>query len=263
MLSQVISSARAKIPVFSRNSPAPRSPLVLFLHGLCCSTSIFRSAFTSPHLAHVSVSSIDLPGFGDSDVPEDYVCTIPALASAASDVIRSLAPKHDDIHVIAHSMGGAVALLMDPTLLGPNGPVRSMMIAEGNLIPEDCGIFSKKIAAIPRAEYLATQYTHDLARFGPDTFPYLDMARAAPHAVHDASVSLVVESAATSPSLLDRYLALPVPRVYVCGDRNEGQPVVSRLRGLCEPVKVVSDAGHAMMWDQPDAFYKMVADWIG
>ena len=69
-------------------------------------------------------------------------------ASVYAEVLNEIPAKK--YHVIAHSMGGAVGLLLPPTLLRS---VLSFSNCEGNLVGEDCGIVSRKTADVSFPEF--------------------------------------------------------------------------------------------------------------
>lgn len=82
---------------------------IIMLHGLGASSYMWR------HLAPVvakdhRVITVDLKGFGRSDKPIDYGYSIEEHAALVRALIRKLAL--DDVTLVGHSLGGAVALLL-------------------------------------------------------------------------------------------------------------------------------------------------------
>ncbi|KAG9392402.1 Alpha/beta hydrolase family [Carpediemonas membranifera] len=246
-------SGAGSFPVFHALRGA-ESPLILFVHGLCCSTTIFDDAFTSPSLTpDFSIASLDLPGFGQSEHLPDP--TMAALAGACETAIRHLKQHSSRIHLVAHSMGGAVVLKLPEALLEDRATIGSLLIAEGNLVAEDCSLFSRGIAARPEADFIAAY-----PRFAPKlaAVPYLDVAPLTPRTVYRAAKDLVACSDA-SPSLLDTLHRLRVPAGYVYGEENGDMPVLDRLGDI--PQFMVCRSGHAMMRDNPAEFYDIVGNW--
>lgn len=78
---------------------------VVLLHGFCESSHIWNS-FVAELSQQYTVVTIDLPGFGASDMIESY--TISALADAVVQVLDVLELK--TCVLIGHSMGGYVAV---------------------------------------------------------------------------------------------------------------------------------------------------------
>ncbi len=74
---------------------------------------------------------------------------------------------------------------------------------------------------------------------------------AAPHAVYRSAVSLVSD---TRPTMRERFLALPIPRTYILGEKSLPDPDKDRLEAQGIQVLVVPNAGHGMMLDNPEGF---------
>jgi pimeloyl-ACP methyl ester carboxylesterase len=156
------------------------------------------------------------------------------------------------LHIAAHSMGNAVALLFSPATLAR---VRSFANLEGNLIAEDCG-FSRMVADTPWTEYGARVFPAQQAELRGDAALRLDDTTAA--AVHRSSQSLVRWS--DSGELLTRFLRLPCRTAYFYGEENAAMPVLRRLERVerhCIP-----RSGHGMMLDNPEAFYSQLARFV-
>ena len=78
-------------------------PLVL-LHGFCEDSSVWDTL--TPHLKEIPIAAIDLPGFGQSDLPATP--TMEAYAQAVAAVLDALGVPR--CVLVGHSLGGYVAL---------------------------------------------------------------------------------------------------------------------------------------------------------
>lgn len=88
--------------------PPGRTP-VLLIHGWGCSAYFFRKLVPPLIAAGRRVVAIDLRGHGASDKPRgDDLYTAPTMASWLENVMDLL--DLPPVHVVAHSMGGALAL---------------------------------------------------------------------------------------------------------------------------------------------------------
>ena len=239
------------LPVRARESGPIR---VLFLHGLGCDRSSFAEAFDAPELAGFSLLAPDLPGFGGardlrlSEHGMDNLATAVATMLGTHEVARP--------HVVAHSMGGAVALRA--AALGVQ--MASLTCVEGNLVGEDCGLLSLRSAESgpERARaVLANMRAEALRSDDPGTRRWASMAAGCnPVAFQEAAASLVWWS--RSGRLLEGFGALTMPRAYVYGERSVPSPALALLPDGIERVRI-EGAGHFVPGDNPAAFY----EWLG
>ncbi len=84
---------------------------------------------------------------------------------------------------------------------------------------------------------------------------------AGPVTLYKASEDLIAVSKADT--LKDRLVDLGVPVLVVFGEENRGKFTSEGKLGSVFPLVFISEAGHAMMKDNPDAFYGKVIKFIG
>jgi len=226
--------------------------LLICIHGLACTKDTFRHAFHGAHFPAASLLALDLIGFGDSSKPADYSYAMEDQAAACERLLAKF--SHGNLHIVAHSMGAAVALLFSPEIFAR---VRSFANVEGNLIAEDCNMLSRRIAESSYDEYESRIFFKQKARFQNDLLLRFDRTTAA--AVHRSSLSLVKWS--DGGELLRRYNELTCRKMYFWGERNAGMPVLGRLDG--KEKSMISNSGHAMMFENPEEFYAKLAGFIG
>lgn len=243
---------------YSRKAAAPT---LLYLHGLGCSMNDFAAAHNRPELSDYSLLSFNFPGCGGSPYPENARLGIDDLAGITNQVIERLAV--DRLAVIAHSMGGAVAVRFMETY--PH-KVTAFANVEGNLTGN--GLFlSSKIAGQTRDQFAANGLQTIRRKFaGSDNLGEQAYARAlesaAPEAVHDNAVSLVEHS--QRGDLLPKFLDLEVPRLYMYGEQNRSGADHYRSQFEKHGVQMaeIPGSGHWPMHDNPDAFYGALGSFL-
>ncbi len=225
--------------------------LIIFIHGLACSNDSFRDVFTTDYFPGKSVLAVDLIGFGSSDKPEDFSYTMEAQAKIIEELIEALPRKK--LHIVAHSMGGAVALLLKPELLSS---LASFANIEGNLVAEDCGIMSRGIIDVSFERYRNSMYLKHIYTFRGHH--QLRFEESTPTAIYESAKSLVEWS--DSGKLLEIFKALTCKKCYFFGEENKGMPVLEKLDFV--PKYMISKSGHGMMTENPEEFYKKLDEFI-
>lgn len=81
---------------------------LLLLHGLGCSKESFIDIWFRDELRDYSIISLDLLGFGDSSKSEKFSYKMEDHASVCAKILNEFSLKK--IHIVAHSMGGAIGL---------------------------------------------------------------------------------------------------------------------------------------------------------
>jgi pimeloyl-ACP methyl ester carboxylesterase len=84
--------------------------LIVFIHGLGCSKDSFANVWDFADLKKYSLLTLDLVGYGYSSKPLDFSYDIAEQAEICHLVLNHF--EFDAIHIVAHSMGGAVGLLL-------------------------------------------------------------------------------------------------------------------------------------------------------
>ena len=232
--------------------------LVLFIHGIGCTKESFDDAWPAQALQDYSLLTPDLPGYGDSPMPEGFSCRMQDYAV----VLRGLLDRCDfqRLHVVAHSMGGAIGLY----LAAAGGlPLASFVNVEGNLVAADCSMLSRRAAAIPFETFRDVNLAklRVAAADSPDPGMRLWAAwaeRCDARAFHRCCLSLVETS--DSGELFGIYAGLTVPELYVYGERSANADVLGHLGGLARAE--VPACGHFVMNEKPGAFHALLADFL-
>jgi pimeloyl-ACP methyl ester carboxylesterase len=220
-------------------------PTRVYLHGLGASSPAYYAAVaTSPALAGRRSLLMDLLGHGISDRPADASYTLEEHADLLATALTAAGVGAAE--VIAHSMGGAVAIVLaarHPHLVSALVLVDATLDAQ----PPGVGIHARYteerfVAGDGRSE--------TLTRVGPAWAATMRLA--GPEALYRTAAHL--GRSTTREVLLD----LPVPRTFLHPAGNE--PAGARaLTDAGVRVVAVPDAGHNIMLDNPDGFAEAAA----
>ena len=197
-------------------------------------------------------------GHGESSRPTALAYRMEDHARVVARILEAVGADRN--HLVGHSMGGAIALLLADLLR--DAPL-SQISAEGNLIGDDCRFGSRALASRPVVELLEHGLEELLSPTGAGASPgealyptWLEKADAL--ALHRSATSLVRWS--DSERLLASFLSGQERRLYLYGKRNSDAEVLGRLP---EVEKVaVPDAGHFAMNDNPIEFYSCLATFL-
>ena len=226
--------------------------LLLFVHGLGCSKQVWKPAWQRIELRDRSLFAFDLPGFGQTPPPPDYSYDLARQADILAAIIDSHAGR--DIHLVAHSMGGSLALLLPARTVAR---LSSLMLVEPRLFLDSCGI-APEAANVDLAEFRRTVFTQLKRRLSSDPAGDFDLDRSDVEAFHASSCSLV--KWADDPRLLTYFNDAECHKCVVIGANNshlrETRAIDSTL------LRFIDRSGHFPMHDNPADFYRELADFI-
>jgi pimeloyl-ACP methyl ester carboxylesterase len=207
---------------------------LLFVHGLGCSKETFRNAFEGSFFStEYTLVAPDLLGHGESSKPKEFSYALEEQANVLVQLLRGL--KYQKLSIIAHSMGGVIALLLIEELK----KVNAFFCLEGNLSPEDCTM-SLRVSLLEEKDFLNKFFP-----LAPLNFRCRGLA------------SDPITNFSFNEFLLERYTALPVKKVYIYGEESREKPILKKLGDL-ETVQI-DKCGHFMMMDNPESTYKEIA----
>lgn len=228
------------ISLLARDGAAPPA---LCLHGLGSTREDWAPVFQAPRAATRAFAAFDFPGSGRSPYRAEGALDVDHLVGLVERAVDRLdAPG---VHLAGHSLGGLVALLA-ARRIGP--AVRSLASIEGNLAPEDCDLFSRAASRYAREPFedRFLPWLHvEMERSdvpGDAAFAEGFRRNVTPRAFLDYARS-IVDVCDTRP-LLDMFLSLPMPRLYVRGERSRTPSYLPRLLASGVEVVTVPASGH-------------------
>jgi pimeloyl-ACP methyl ester carboxylesterase len=226
-------------------------PARVYVHGLGSMSSVYHAHVAArPELAGRRSLFVDLPGHGISDRPEHFSYTLEAHADALAAALDKAGLIGAEL--IAHSMGGAVAIVLAhrrPDL------VSRLVLTEANLDAHPpLTAASSGISTWEEEAFVAGGYARVLEKVGPAWAATMRLAD--PRALHRSAVGLVGGSTPLMRTILE---AASVDRVYLQGELSGELEGREGLEAAGVRVVTVPDAGHNVMFDNPEAFAAAVA----
>ncbi|MFC1671332.1 alpha/beta fold hydrolase [Spirochaetota bacterium] len=231
--------------------------LIFFIHGLGCAKESFDNVWKYGEFNKYSILTIDLPGHGDSSKPHDFSYKMEEYAEILKKILRKYHDKN--IHLVGHSMGGTIALLLIDII--PHR-IKSFANIEGNLYSSDSGI-SRKAAALSyntfkeilfnKIKVYAVQSENKGERLWASWIEKSD-----PYAFNKSSKSLVQWT--DSGKLLQKFLKLKCRKEYFYGEYNSFMEVMIKIEGIKKTS--ISKSGHFPMNDNPNEFYRKLLAFI-
>lgn len=226
-----------------------KEPTRVFIHGLGSSSlPYFTHIAAAPALIENRSLLVDLLGFGISDRPRTFGYTLPEQADGVARLLDSLNISAAD--VIAHSMGGAVAVTLAskrPDLVG------RLVVAEPNLRPTD----RPRIEGYSEEEFIQNGFQEALATTG-EVWP-VTMRLADPVAMYRSEDAL-------GKNMIDNlgevFLNLRVPRLMIRGAKTPSIHCEDEIRAAEIPLVSIANAGHNMMLDNAPAFTAALAAFL-
>jgi pimeloyl-ACP methyl ester carboxylesterase len=245
-----IDGQSTEIVAFTRNAG---EDLIFFIHGLGCSKDTFCHFWNRTVFQDYSALVPDLIGFGESTKPDNFSYTMEAQALLCSEILNNF--HYKNLHIVVHSMGAAVALLLPKKILAN---VKSFTNVEGNLVGADCGAMSRKIISVSPAEFASDILPGLKAEFNSFGRGYTAIDATTINSLYKSAESLVDWS--DSNKLLEIFLGLQCPKAYFFGDENTDNPAIKLISDVLK-VKI-KHSGHFPMNDNPEDFYNLLHNFM-
>ncbi|MER5184200.1 alpha/beta hydrolase [Streptomyces sp. NPDC002896] len=234
------------------------TPLV-FLHGFGSTKEDYADVVQQERLADRPVLAYDAPGCGASTCADLGAVSIPFLVSVAEQVLQAW--QIDRFHVVGHSMGGLTALLLAD---GDPGRIASFTNIEGNVAPEDC-FLSRQI--VTHADDDPDEFLARFAeRVGASRFYAGALyASSLPHKVRAGAVRAIFESMvdlSDHGKLLDRFLGLPAPKMFMYGEQNSSLSYLPKLAAGGVELAEISHCAHFPMYSNAPEMWARITDLV-
>ena len=231
-------------------------PTRVYLHGLGASSApYYAGAVAHPALAGHRSLLMDLLGFGISDRPAHAAYTLDMHADLLAHALDQAAVQ--DADVIAHSAGGAVAVLLaarHPRL------VRRLVLVDPALdavetLPTTKRPGSSGIGVYhTEQEFLDHGWDETMAFVGPEWAATMRLAGR--EALYRTAMSLL---RGTTPGVREELASLAVPRTLLYPAADGPRSDADRLAAAGVVTVAVPDCGHNVMVDNPARFALAVA----
>ncbi|MFO3673552.1 alpha/beta fold hydrolase [Pseudomonas protegens] len=233
-------------------TPAP----ILFLHGFGSTKEDYADITRHSAFAGQPFIAYDAPGCGASQCEDLSRISIPFLLETALQVLEHFGIER--FHLVGHSMGGLTALM-----LADHCPERvlSFVDIEGNIAPEDC-FLSRQIVDYPEAD--AQRFLDDFIERARHAPAYASALYAASlgHKVRAGAVRGIFESMvqlSDHGNLMQRFLGLPCPRMFMYGEQNAGLSYLAQLQARGVQLARIPDCGHFPMYSNPGLMWQHIA----
>jgi pimeloyl-ACP methyl ester carboxylesterase len=236
-------------------------PALIFIHGLGGAKENFYAAFQSAALAHCHLLAMDFPGTGLAEFDQTSCPDVSTLADLTRLVWEKVLPG--PAFVVGASMGGLTALLLFRRYGHAN--LQGFINIEGNLTSEDC-MFSRKAASVGLDELASTLYPRMATALLASKHPGDHMAahnmalNTDIRAYHTYSFETVAES--DSSRLLQEFLNLPVPRLFLYGEANKSLSYLPLLRASSVEVCEIPASAHFLFYDNPIMTYEAIGKFV-
>jgi len=238
-----------------RAGPYEAAHRVLMIPGGLCTTEFYADVMAEPAVAELGLVAVTMPGFGDTEAPED------ASMENYARLLAEFAVESGCEVVVGHSLGANVAIEMAAAdlfkgplvLLSPTFSRRdeATFLAVMNVLGRVPGLggasWAGMLKLLPKAmkrelpAHRAEALAADMAGNDPATCRRI--------------VRRYYEYLDRYPSLVPRLCEAAVPAWVVRGDHDEIGLTDGERRGLeaCPHVRMVTvpDAGHAVLVEQP------------
>lgn len=230
---------------------------ILFVHGLGGAKENYWEACKSPALKGYSLTAFDNPGTGNSTYYNDMPLQVDDLADITAQFIDAAGLQQ--FILTGTSMGGLTTLLY---LRTPGlSRVKGYVNIEGNLLPEDC-MFSSKVVQFPQAAFVDTVF--------PQTIT--EMKKRGNAGFHIIANNLELNTNSTAyyhysfqtvqysadGALLQQFLQLPVPRIFIYGSENHTLSYLPQLSAADMTVAEIPDSNHFVFYDNPVEMYRAI-----
>ncbi|MEU3311831.1 alpha/beta hydrolase [Streptomyces sp. NPDC006662] len=229
-------------------------PARVYLHGLgSTAPAYFAATAVHPRLAGRRSLLLDFLGHGHSDRPTTFSYTLEAHADTVAQALT--AAGAGPAEVIAHSMGGAVAIVLaarHPHL------VSRLVLVDANLdpVPPTPGTAgSSGIAAYTEEDFLAGGWAEVRDRVGAHWWSTMRLAGRT--GLYRSAVNL---AAGTIPTMRELLLELKIPRSFLYPASDGALAGAEALEAAGVTVVAVPECGHNIMLDNPEGFARAVAE---
>lgn len=248
-------------------------PTLLLLHGFTGSAANwapYQPLFATDYRTIV----VDLLGHGQTEAPADPArYTMEHSANDLAGLLTAIAPG--PVHLLGYSMGGRLALyfavhypyLVQSLILESASPGLADDEAQQERIHSD-----EQLAAAIEAQGIAAfvERWEKLPLFATQqTLPAIAQAQLRAQRLRNRPQGLANSlrgmGTGRQPSLWDQLSSITAPTLLLAGELDQKFKVIATQMATYLPhatVAIISDAGHTIHWEQPEAFQTQVLTFL-
>ncbi len=243
-------------------------PIVL-LHGFCEHAGIWEDFAERLAVSH-QVIAMDLLGHTpDADIPDNTYFTIDDMADRVVVLLEHL--NHICATVIGHSMGGYVALNMlkrYPDYLSGLGLFHSTPYPDDEEKKNSRNRMITILKEGRKAQFIELQMSKLTDEEGWNKIGKIkqDEVFDMMFSIHHNGMIAALEAMRDRKSTVETLMGTPVPVLFILGKKDSIIPVTSLQDVLTSPLyaytHVIQDAAHLGMFENPDACYSAIKDFM-
>ena len=228
---------------------------IVFLHGFGSTKEDYADVALYPQFAGRPIFAYDAPGCGESVCSDMDKISIPYLVSTALAALEL--EGIEKFHLVGHSMGGLTALMLAHQY--PHRVV-SFTDIEGNVAPEDC-FLSRQIFQYPHADPETFLEDFIARNWASPYFSSPLYATSVRHKVRAGAVRGIFESMvelSDTANLMDKFLALPFPRMFMFGEQNDSLSYLGHLEDNGVELANIPLSGHFPMYSNAPEMWRRI-----
>ncbi|MEO1128704.1 MAG: alpha/beta hydrolase [Planctomycetota bacterium] len=232
---------------------------LIFIHGWASDRTVWHNQLDAL-AAEYRVITIDLPGHGQSDAPEDVEYSMKLLATGVRTVMDDAAV--DQAILIGHSNG--VPVIRTFQLLFP-WRVEGLVGVDGAFVR----VFAASMAAPIMSQLQSDTYVQFIESMMPQMFPYTpeeDQASITATAISTPQHVLIgtFEAALADDAFPDDPIEKPVLAVVAHEAPFWTDAYFEQVVAIAPMTQIIrmQRAGHFLMLDRPETFNEVLIEWI-
>jgi pimeloyl-ACP methyl ester carboxylesterase len=236
---------------------------VVLLHGFL-ETNLIWKYFTESLSTEYRVLAFDLPGFGQSPLPERKPFTLGDIAAQINQVLDEL--KLRDVFLIGHSLGGYVSLAMvdsRPDIFSGFCLFHSTALADS---AEKKEARTKTIDFVLKNGALAFTSNFVPPLFADPNHTAVSHVKQIASATAQETVINYLGAMRDRPERIPLLKTYPNPILFIAGDRDTVIPVSTLIdqasMAINATIHVLEGVGHMGMFELPYGSLKIVRDFL-
>jgi len=181
---------------------------------------------------------------------------VSGLINVALLEAEALIKESEDLIIVGHSFGSSVALKLADS---NRKRVRSLVLFEGNLTKDDCGLLSSKLLDLDTEKGIRGFVEKQGVSSSVGMRTWSEMAAMfAPMVLRCYAKELVEIS--ESGELLDIFSSLTCKKLYVFGDEYFGHPTLSKLNLDCK--FYLEGTSHFNLFETPKRCFEVIKPYL-